>query len=312
MTSNTEQEIAQIFKEQISCIFEETKKLPNYGQLSPTFIARPKKQDTYEKIRLALSGIGDGVVVESFKTSGNAHIIKFNNDSKIVIIYATSRGDFDWMYDYHSYSNSMIIGKMMKKIGLKYSEKGLQYIQCDLRENHQSVIGSIDITKDFSKVLSIVGLDYSKFRSGFKSAIEFFDFIIESPFLKVEKFINSEKEHRQTLLQKFEEYLILNKIKNENYQSLEFDRIESLFPEIDFPARTAELLAKAEKKKNIIDKLNGRVILDTIPGFDQKKIGMALGYFKHSFKSHEEYIKFMIEHSQEEVMSKFKEVNNIV
>lgn len=309
--SKTEQELSQIFEEQISFLFEETKKLPNYGQSNPTFIARPRKQDTYEKIKSTLSGLKSGIVVESFKTSGNAHIIKFKDESRIVVIYADSPEDFKWLYDYHSYSNSMIIGKMLKRIGLKYSEDGLQYVQYDLRINHQAVVGYIDITKDFSRVLNILKLDYSRFKSGFKSSNELFDFVVKSPFLKVEKFINQEKEHRQALLQKFEEYLILNNIKNENYESLEFDRIKNLFPEIDFPAKMKELLNKAKKKKEIIDKLNGRVILDSIPGFEPKRIGAAMSYFKNSFSSYEEYVEFLMEHSQEEVMHKFKEINHI-
>lgn len=72
------------------------------------------------------------------------------------------------------------------------------------------------------------------------------------------------------------------------------------------------MIVKAEKKKGIIDKLNGRVILDTIPDFEPKRIGIALGYFKHSFPTREEYVDFMTENSKEEVMVKFKEVNNIV
>ena len=308
----TEAELTRLFEEQVSFIFEESKKLPNYGQSNPAFIARPKQQDTYDKIKTILSKLSGDVKVESFKSSGNAHVISFSEEARIVIIYAKNEEDFNWLYNYHSYSNSIIFGKILKSAGLKYSEDGLEYIQYDLRENHKSVVGSISITKDFSRILEILELDKAEFEKGFKSSTEFIEFVIKSPYFYPEKFINHDKEQRSIILQRLEEYLILNNVQNHDAKKLTFDRIKELFVNIDFETEIANLIAKAERKKGIIDKLNGRVILDTIPGFEPKRIGIALGYFKHSFSSHEEYIEFMTERSKEEVMSKFKEVNNIV
>jgi hypothetical protein len=308
----SEAELTKLFEEQVSFIFDEFKKLPHYGQSNPTFIARPKQQDTYEKIRTILSKLNSDVTVGSFNSSGNAHVINFTDESRIVIIYAKTEEDFKWLYNYHSYSNSIIFGKILKSAGLKYSEDGLQYIQYDLRENHKSIAGTINITKDFYQVLEILELNIDDFKNGFKTSTEFIEFVIKSPYFYPDKFINHEKEQRSIILQKLEEYLILNKTENHNLKKLTFDRIKELFTDIDFETEIANLVAKAERKKGIIDKLNGRVILDTIPDFETKKIGIALSYFKHSFPTHEEYIDFMTEHSKEEVMVKFKEVNNIV
>lgn len=307
----TEAELTTLFEEQVSFIFEEFKKLPNYGQLNPTFIARPRQQDTYDKIKTILSKLNSDITVGSFNSSGNAHVINFTDESRIVIIYAKTEEDFKWLYDYHSYSNSIILGKILKSAGLKYSEDGLQYIQYDLRENHKSVVGTIDITKDFSRVLEILELNDADFKRGFKTSTEFIEFVIKTPYFKPEKFINHEKEQKSIILQRLEEYLIINKVENHDAKNLTFDRVKELFGNIDFETEIAKLVAKAERKKGIIDKLNGRVILDTIPGFETKRIGIALSYFKHSFPTHEEYIDFMTEHSKEEVLVKFKEVNNI-
>lgn len=307
----TEAQLTTLFEEQVSFIFDDFQKLPNYGQTNPTFIARPKKNDTFDKIRKILSGLNSDVVVESFNSIGNAHIIKLNDESKIVVIYATDEEDFKWLYNFHSYSNSIIIGKILKSAGLKYSEDGLQYLQHDLRENHKSVVGTIDITKDFSRVLEILELDLNIFQEGFKTSQEFIEFVIKSPYFYPEKFISFEKEQKSLILQKLEEYLILHNIRNIESKRLTFERVRELFTNIDFDSEMTMLLEKAEKKKGIHDKLNGRIVLDEIPGFDPKRIGVALGYFKHSFPTHEEYVEFMSEHTKEGIIVKFKEVNQI-
>jgi hypothetical protein len=58
------------------------------------------------------------------------------------------------------------------------------------------------------------------------------------------------------LLQKFEEYLILNKIENKNPKSLEFDRVRELFPEIDFTTKIAELIELATNFLHFTDIVN--------------------------------------------------------
>lgn len=307
----TEAELTTIFEEKISFIFDKFKKLPNYGQANPAFIAMPKMNDTFDKIKKILSELDSDTVVESFNGYGNAHVMKLDSDSRIVIIYAKDEEDFNWQYNYHSYSSSIIFGKILKSAGLKYSEAGLQYIQYDLRENHKSVVGTIDITKDFFKILDILELSTDEFNAGFKTTEEFIKFVIKSPYFRPDKFINPDKEQRSIILQKLEEYLILNKVENFGFKNVTFDQVKEMFSNIDFESEIAKLVEKAENKKTIGDKLNGRVILDAIPNFEPSKIGAALGLFKHSFDTYIEYSDFMSEHSKEEVFEKFKQVNQI-
>jgi hypothetical protein len=303
--------LVESFEQQVKFIFEDIKKLPNYGQAFPTYIAQLRAEDSADKIRQVLQDLSKDITVESTKATRTSHVIRRGDEFRIVIIYAQDSNDLKWLYDFHSYSNSIIVGKMLKKVGLKYSEDGLQYIQHDLRPNHQSIVGTLDITKNLSRVLEILELDYQEFMAGFKNTDEIFSFFVKSPYLKVEKFISTDKEQRNFTLQRFEEYLILHKIENQNPKSLEFDRIKELFPEIDFTTKISELVAKAELKQSRVDKFNGRLILDKIPGFEPKKIGISMGYFKHSFESIDAFHDFLSNHTEDEIIEKFKEVNKI-
>lgn len=306
----TEAELTEFFIEKISFIFDNFKKLPHYGQSHPTFVAIPRKSDTFEKIRQTLTELG--VTVESLNSMGNAHIIKFDEESRIVILYAKEEKYFEWLYNYNAYSISIVLGKILKSIGLKHGEEGLQYVQYDLRENHKSVVGTFEITRDFYGILDLLELNVERYKQGFSNVTDVIEFLIQSPYFKPEKFINYNKEQTNIFLQKLEEYLILHKFTNDNPKKLTLERVKEFFKHIDFDTEINALAEKAEKKQSIVDKLNGRLILDTIPGFEAKNIGLALSVFKQSFETPVQYKEFMAERTQEEVLSKFKEVNKIL
>jgi hypothetical protein len=307
----TEAELTNLFESKISSLFDEYKKMPHYGQESPTFLARPRLCDTFEKIKKILSELTDFTVL-SIETHGNVHVIRLEDNLKISIIYAKTKEEFDWLYEYHSYSSSIILGRILKSAGLKYSEDGLEYLQYNLIQNHHSVVGKLVLTKNFEKILNIFGLNYEVFKKGFTSFDALLDFITSTKFFNPSKFVNYEKEHRAITLQKLEEYLILRKRDKEEGDKLTFEYVQTFFPEIDFNKEIAKLLEKAQAKKNINDKFNGRIILDTISGFDPKEVGLSMSKFKNSFSSVEIYKEFLSENSSVEIMNKFKEVNQIV
>lgn len=304
-----ESELTGIFESKFSFLFEQFKKLPNYGQSNPTFVTIPKASGAFGKIKVELLDFNGEAEVEAY---GGVHVISFTDKSRISIIYANDQENFDWLYGYNSYFTSIILGKIFKSAGIKYSHEGLQYIQHDLRENHKAEIGFINITKDFSKVLDILDFNKEEFYKGFSNFNELFEFIVKSPYFNAVKFTNPEKEYKSITLQRLEEYLILNNLADKKGEQLTYERVKSFFPHIEFDKLAVALLEKAQKKMEIIDKLNGRVILDTIPGFEPKLIGISMSKFKFSFGSKDAYLDFMTNNSQEAVISKFKEVNQVV
>lgn len=303
----TESSLVSLFENKLSFLFTQFKKLPNYGQSNPTFVVTPFSsiENTLGNIRILLPNLGDEAEV---KSHDETHVISFKDDSRIAIIYANNQDEFKWLYDYNSYFTSIIIGKIFKSANLKYSRHGLQYVQYDLRENHKSEVGFINITKDFSKILDILKFDKEEFYKGFSNFEELFSFIIKTPYFNATKFHNPEKEQKTIVLQMLDEYLILNNLTQKKGEQLTFDYIKQFFPEIDFKKMMDELFNKAQKKLEFVGKFNGKVIIDSIPNFDLKKIGYSLGVFKYSFGSKEAYEIFITEHSQEEILSKFKDV----
>ena len=293
--------ITKEFESRFAFMFDGYKMLPFYGQEHPAFLVNLRFCDKQNKIFNILQSQKLQVI-----SNGSAHNVMLEDDLKFTIIYCSDKADFDWLYNFYSYSNSIVLGKIFKAAGLKYSEDGLQYIQYDLRSNHKSVVGTYTITRDFSRLLELLGLNVDLFNA-IKSQEEFFALIVQSPYFYSPKFINYEKEQRAKTLQNLEEYLILKNIDTSEAKKITLEVVKDFFSEIDFDKVISDLEAKAVKKMDLINKFDGKVILEFIPDFDKKRINASMKYFKFSFGSNEDYIDFLMNHSKEEVIAKFKE-----
>lgn len=293
-------------EDKLASVFEKLKRLPEYGQANATYIALYKTSSLFNLLKKIVIEMGyDADIVKNY--GGRIHHVIFSEQERFVLIYAENETDFDWLYNYHSYSTSMIIGKILKNANLKYSDAGLEYVQYNLDPNHKSVIGTINITKSFYKILELLEFNTYTFWDGFKNLDEVFAFLVKTPYLKISKFIDLEKESNNIYLQLFQEYLILNKTEQAELKKIGLERLKLVFPEIDFDKEIQLLNEKAVNKKTLVDKFSGKVIINMIPDFPLKNIPIAMNMFRASFGNHENYVVFLMEHSSEQIIDKFKE-----
>ena len=299
--------IVKAFERNLILCFNKISKLPNYGQLNSTFIVLSSKNEAEPSVKKIIEDFKEfGVILEQNRGVKNSHSIFFGGSTKVRVLYAHTQEEFDWLYDYHSYSSSVIFGKLFKKAFFKYNEIGLRYIEYAFSKSHKYEIGEHIVTKDFKAILDIFELDYEEFKKGFNTIEEFFAFIIKTPYLKIEKFTDLEKEAKNETLQKFQEYLILNKVQNDNYKSFKQERVIWMFPAlID---EMANLKEKAKKKIEVVNKFNGQSIIEMIPEVKPTDIGRIMGEFRDSFDSKEAFKEFITERSKDEIFSKLKEV----
>jgi len=286
--------------------FSVIKKLPNYNQLNSTFIVLSSKNDAEPTVKELIDNSEPWIILEQNRGVKNSHSIFFGGSTKVRVLYAHSQEEFDWLYDYNSYSSSVIFGKLFKKAGFKYNELGLRYIQYAFSKSHKYEVGEYILTKDLKTILDIFELDHEEFKKGFNTIEEFFAFIIKTPYLKVEKFVDLEKEAKNETLQKLQEYLILNKVQNDNYKSFKQERVIELFPVL--VDEIVKLKEKAKNKIEAVNKFNGQAIMETIPGVKPTDIGRIMGEFRDSFDSKEAFKEFITERSKDEIFNKLKEV----
>jgi hypothetical protein len=302
---------AQNINDKVSHLFRNFALVPSLSEDERhifTFLAQPREGDSIEKIRNTLEHLKSGLEVENSAFIKNGHQFTLG-EIKVNIIYVSTKDEFDFCFDVSSYGINLILGKIIKRMGLKLTHNCLLYEEKLGVENHQSKVGEFVITTDPRKLFNLLQLDYERFKAGFSSKEDIFAFIATCPYLKQQVFTEPKKEHKMRIHQEFQAYLILNPI-TEPYKKITFQEIDSFFDDVDFIAGVERLKEKERRKREAVEKFNGRVILSHFPDFDRKKIGTSMGYFKYSFKDVEQYRDFLAENSIEAVMNKFKEVVN--
>lgn len=300
---------AKDIHDKVSHLLDGYKLLPIFGEderKSFTFIAQLRVDDSVQKIKNTLEHLKSGLEVERSTFTKNAHEFTIG-DNKIKIAYTKSRDEFDFCFDLNSYGVNLVLGKILKRFGLKLSYNGLLYEEKLGIENHQSKVGEFLITGNSEKLFSLLKLDYNKFKAGFETKDDFFAFLATCPYLNQRIFTEPKKEHKLLIHQEFQAYLISNPIA-EPHKKLTFEEIDEFFDDIDFMAAIERLKEKERRKREAVEKFNGRVILDHYPDFDKKKIGTSMGYFKYSFGDVEQYRDFLAENDIDVVMNKFKEI----
>lgn len=298
--------------EQLSFIFDNFKALPfhdedNTDAKKVTFLAQPRKGDTLEKLQNVLSNIKSDVEVSNGDRYKYCH--KFTlGDVEISILYLKDHDNFDYFYDVSSYGINLLLGKILKRANLKLSQDGLMYEEKLSVENHHSKVGHFVISYSMPDILSLMGLDYDTFAKGFSSQDEMFEFVSQSPYLDATVFTQPKKEHKHPIYTKFQAFLILKGMDESKGEKITFEMVDKHFEGVNFLDEVQRLKDKEARKKGLVQKFNGRVILDYFKDFDPKKIGTSMGYFKFSFGSVEEYQDFLIENNIDDIMTKFKEV----
>lgn len=289
-----------IIADKLSTLFERVQEL--------SFVA-----DEESKKRSFVASTCDPEIKNKLKKEFNcdvynkSHGYEFYVGSDKVVIHTAKSNDFDFINDMNSFGINILIGKILKGSGVKLTQLGLIYEEKLNINNHNSKVGDFLITKNSKDIFSLFKLDYQIFKQGFDSRNEVFEFILTSPYIDINEFKFPKKEHKLRIFGEFQVYLTINNIEH-SFSKLTFEHFDAHFSEIDFFHEIEQLKEKEERKRNMINGFNGRLILDYYPDFDKKVIGTAIYEFKNSFQGVDNFSNFIFESTLEDVMFKFKEV----
>lgn len=204
-----------------------------------------------------------------------------------------------------AYGINMLLGKIIKGSGLKLTDEGVIYEEKLSVDNHQSKVGDILILDEDFELFNFLEMDPGVFYSGFETVEQMFAFVATSPYLKSDEFTDSNKKFTHPIFENFRRYLLYNCIVSLG-KNITYEYIDS-FVEFDFFEALEALKQKERRKKEIVTKFNGRVILNKFPDFDKKYLSKAMGDFKYSFGSKGTYDEFILSNSTGLIMNKFKE-----
>jgi len=230
--------------------------------------------------------------------------------------------------DYESYEHYFafndlgnFIGRMAQVMGLKYGQEGLWYNHYNGNQKTKIII-----SKDYPKIFDYLGLDYSKWITGFDSLEEIFEYVKTSRFFNPEIFqmhhlnkINRERNLKRASYIAFLEY-IEGEECNKDYDVLEVEYhkenlikiIDEAFPEADVRLEVKRLEYFAAKSDYATAKFNGHIVMEKY-GLKGKELGNSIQTFQtHIQEEHQVgYIDFLVDMDEETIFKFFELSNNM-
>jgi hypothetical protein len=244
--------------------------------------------------------------ITQYRSDGRVFSTVYRN---LQIDYFTATEEFfESTYNYLSFNDlGNLIGKICRKFNLKYGEKGLAYVYRRQLGNYKK---DLLITTDFKKICFFLGLDYAHWQKGFETLEEIFDWAIASPYFSVTPYLEQAKtlerrvKHRTTI-QKFIKYIEDKKV-DKIYQYLEnkanhIPHLIQVFSEANLLEKIATEQEAEKTALQIIQKFNGKLVMQLIPTLQGQELGKFIVEFKKQFNNFE---LFILINSSEEIQKK--------
>lgn len=230
----------------------------------------------------------------------NGNVYSFDYKELQIDFIITPLRNWDSSYVFFSWNDlGNFIGKISHKFGLKWGFSGLQYVYRSSDDSR--VLGEITLTKDPEIALPFLGFDFDKWKIGFNTKEDIFEYIIQSKYFNpnIFKFENLSALHkkrnlRRKMYHEFLDYLIIYYPHITGYpfekdKTKYFNKIENEFP--GFLNKIDIFKEKEEKRLIIKNKFNGHLIMKKYAIFG-KELGAVISEFKSLFEDFNDYIYY--------------------
>lgn len=243
-------------------------------------------------------------------TFKNDNVFSFDHEELQIDLIFTRPEDMQISFNFSKFGDlGNLVGKILRKFDLKYGFDGLRFVY---RTSEERVLGEIHLTKDIGEILRLAGLSYARWKNGFETAEQVFNFVASSRYFDPDSFklenlnnINRKRNKKRKMYGDFVKYCEEKKFESRYTfnpdKTVYRDMIEEAFP--GFYEKLKELEDKEAYLKNLREKFNGDMVMQEFPELKGPELGKALGGFKKSFV---DFDKFLENHSAEEIMIGFK------
>ena len=151
----------------------------DFGDMDIVLSVKPN-QDLITSLRCLLDGAG-------YTTSTNGNVLSFLFNSFQIDLICVPQAQYDYACKYFSFNDlGNVAGLMLKQYGFKHGWQGLYYPQrSDVEESTSNgaehVVKEHLLSLNYYKTLEIAQLDIDKFKDGFNTMEEMFQWIVQSP-----------------------------------------------------------------------------------------------------------------------------------
>lgn len=252
--------------------------------------------------------------LEDGQISQNTSVISIFLLNKYQIDFAFhSQENFVSAYSYCRNGDcSNLLGRLAHHIGLSVGYDGLSYhvnlSDCDR-------LGKVSISRDFEKIISFLGLDFTPWKIGFKNPEELFEWIVKSPYFNPDIYqfenlnhVNRIRNVKRPVFSGFVEWLKNREFPNKfipgKNKAEYFWQTLLYFDRADVLEDIQKVIKRAGMKKKANKAFNGTVIMEITgrTGADLGKTLVAFRKFHHV--EDEESWDFMRYGNGEEKMKK--------
>jgi hypothetical protein len=215
-------------------------------------------------------------------------------------------------YNFMSFNDlGNFIGRMCRRFNLKYGEEGLSYVY--RRPSNENYKRDLELTQDFRKICTFLGLDYAVWKNGFDSLEQLYHWTIESPYFSVAPYLDEMqgnmkgRAQERTTVTKFVDWLDENKIdKRPEFaeRSSYLSMIIEYFPEAKLQEQLEVEHQKEQRDIELASKFSGKLVMKLLPHLEGKELGSFIMNFKASF---EDFEAFLLSSPEEEIEKKILE-----
>lgn len=229
------------------------------------------------------------LVINEFKPTDinyNGSVMSFDYNNFQVDLISVPRNYFETSLVYYSYNDiGNFMGVIANRLYLKYGHDGLSYV-CRDKEHHH-MVDEISISKDIPYIFDILGFDFERFKKGFKTYEDIYDYIYESKYFKTDMFLRNDDEMGEIEKKRkkkrkgyagFLEYLKNKPVKNYVTDDIRTEIFARIFTK-EVLIKKAEIEAKFEKIKLFNKRFNADLVMEWT-GIDKKDLGSFMAALK--------------------------------
>ena len=183
--------------------------------------------------------------------------------------------------DYGEIGN--VVGRMARRLGCTFGERGLAYVyRWSDHYRHD-----VPLTSDFTEVCRFFGLDYAKWRSGFFSRREMFDWLVSSPYFDPSPYVRDDGRipalaRARTGMAAFVEYVRKMPPLERTPVADPIEVVALGFPEVGLREIIADQDRKTARIAAVASKFNGRVVMAVRPDLYGRTLGEFITRFQGS------------------------------
>lgn len=200
----------------------------------------------------------------------NGNVLSFEFRGFQVDLIATKGEEFSWTLAYFAFNDlGNLIGRVAHKMGFKFGHDGLWYVLRD-GEHSTHVVEEIRLTmSEWDRALAFLGFDPARYRRGFQTLEEIFNFVTESSCFDRDIFLLENRNHasrirdrkRKTYTAFLEWVEARPELKQHQWpaeKSAHLARADEAFP--GFRARREAAFEKMARNRAIRARFNGDLV----------------------------------------------------